>query len=40
MSDMVDGAAYNSALVTNFHIQAAAVPNVLQLVNIVLDRHS
>jgi hypothetical protein len=36
-SGMVDGAAYDSTLVTNLHIQAAAIPNVHQLVNIVLD---
>jgi hypothetical protein len=36
-SDMVDGAAYDSTLVTNLHIQATAIPNVHQLVNIVLD---
>jgi hypothetical protein len=39
-SDMVDGAAYDSALVTNLHIQAMAVPNVRQLVTIMLDTTS
>jgi hypothetical protein len=39
-SDMVDGAAYDSALVTNHHVQAMTVPNVHQLVNIVLDTTS
>jgi hypothetical protein len=34
---MVDGAAYDSALVTNLHVQATAVPNVRQLVSIMLD---
>jgi hypothetical protein len=37
---MVDGAAYNSAFVTNLHVQATAVPNNRQLVNIVLDNTS
>jgi hypothetical protein len=37
---MVDGAAYDSALVTNLHIQATAVPNVRQLVTIMLDTTS
>jgi hypothetical protein len=37
---MVDGAAYDSALVTNLHVQATAVPNNRQLVNIVLDNTS
>jgi hypothetical protein len=36
-SDMVDGASYDSALITNLHVQATAVSNVHQLVNIVLD---
>jgi hypothetical protein len=36
-SDMVDGTAYNLALVANLHVQATTVPNVHQLVNIVLD---
>jgi hypothetical protein len=36
-SDMVDGAAYGSTLVTNLHVQAMAVPNIRQLLNIVLD---
>jgi hypothetical protein len=36
-SDMVDGAAYDSTLVTNLHVQAMAVPNIRQLLNIVLD---
>jgi hypothetical protein len=40
MSDMVDGVAYNSTLVTNLHIQATTVPNVHQLVNIMLDTTS
>jgi hypothetical protein len=35
-----DGAAYDSALVTNLHVQAMAVPNVCQLVSIVLDTTS
>jgi hypothetical protein len=39
-SDMVDGAACDSTLVTNLHVQATAVPNVRQLVNIVLDTTS
>jgi hypothetical protein len=39
-SDMVDGVAYDSPLVTNLHAQATAVPNVRQLVNIVLDTTS
>jgi hypothetical protein len=39
-SDMVNGAAYDSALVTNLHIQAMAVPNVRQLVTIMLDTTS
>jgi hypothetical protein len=34
---MVDGAAYDLALVTNLHVQATVVPNVRQLVNIMLD---
>jgi hypothetical protein len=34
-SDMVDGAAYDSALVANLH-----VPNIRQLVNIMLDTTS
>jgi hypothetical protein len=37
---MVDGAAYNSTLVTNLHVQATMVSNVRQLVNIVLDTTS
>jgi hypothetical protein len=40
MSDMVDGAAYDSTHVTNLHVQAMTVPNVRQLVNIVLDTTS
>jgi hypothetical protein len=36
-SDMVDGAACDSALVTNLHVQATTVSNVRQLVNIMLD---
>jgi hypothetical protein len=39
-SDMVDGAACNSALVTNLYVQATTVPNVCQLVNIMLDTTS
>jgi hypothetical protein len=35
-SDMVAGAAYDSALLTNLYVQAMAVPNIRQLVNIVL----
>jgi hypothetical protein len=37
---MVDGTAYDSALVTNLHVQATVVPNVCQLVNIMLDSTS
>jgi hypothetical protein len=37
---MVDGAAYDSSLVTNLHVQATTVPNVHQLVNIMLDTTS
>jgi hypothetical protein len=37
---MVDGATYNSALVTNLHVQATTVPNIRQLVNIGLDTTS
>jgi hypothetical protein len=40
MSDMIDGAAYDSALITNLHVQATTAPNVYQLVNIVLDTAS
>jgi hypothetical protein len=36
-SDMVDGAAYDSALVTNLHVQATTVPNVRQM---ALTRYS
>jgi hypothetical protein len=36
MFDMVDGVVYDSALVTNLHVQATTVPNVRQLVNTVL----
>jgi hypothetical protein len=39
-SDMVDGAACDSTLVSNLHVQATVVPNVHQLVNIVLDTTS
>jgi hypothetical protein len=39
-SDMVDGAAYDSALITNLHVQATTVPNIHQLVNIMLDTTS
>jgi hypothetical protein len=39
-SDMVDGVAYDLTLVTNLHGQATTVPNVCQLVNIVLDNTS
>jgi hypothetical protein len=39
-SDMVDGVAYDLTLVTNLHGQATTVPNVRQLVNIVLDNTS
>jgi hypothetical protein len=39
-SDMVDGATNDSTLVTNLHTQATAIPNVRQLVNIVLDTTS
>jgi hypothetical protein len=39
-SDMVDGGAYDSELVTKLHIQVMVVPNVCQLVNIVLDTTS
>jgi hypothetical protein len=37
---MVDDAAYDSALITNLHVQATTVPNVRQFVNIVLDTTS
>jgi hypothetical protein len=37
---MVDDAAYDSALVTNLHVQATTISNVRQLVNIVLDTTS
>jgi hypothetical protein len=37
---MIDGATYDSALVSNLHVQATAVPNVHQLVTIVLDTTS
>jgi hypothetical protein len=37
---MVAGATYDSALGTNLHVPATAVPNVRQLVNIVLDTMS
>jgi hypothetical protein len=37
---MVDGVACDSALVTNLHIQTIVVPNIHQLVNIVLDTTS
>jgi NifU-like protein involved in Fe-S cluster formation len=40
MTDMVDGATYDSALITNLHVQAMAVPNGYQLSNIVLDTTS
>jgi hypothetical protein len=40
MSGRVDGATYDSALGTNLHVPATAVPNVRQLVNIVLDTMS
>jgi hypothetical protein len=40
MTDMVDGSTYDSALVTNLHVQAMTVPNVHQLVNIMLDTTS
>jgi hypothetical protein len=36
-SSSSSSAAYDSALITNLHIQATAVPNVHQLVNILLD---
>jgi hypothetical protein len=39
-SDMVDGAAYDLALVTNLHVQVTVVPSVHQLMNIVLDTTS
>jgi hypothetical protein len=39
-SDMFNGAAYNSTLITNLRVQAMTVQNVLQLVNIVLDTMS
>jgi hypothetical protein len=39
-SDMVDGAAYDLALVTNLHFQVTVVPSVHQLMNIVLDTTS
>jgi hypothetical protein len=37
---MVDGAAYNSALVSNLHVQAMTIRNVRQWVNIMLDTTS
>jgi hypothetical protein len=37
---MVDGAFYDSALVTNLHVQATVVSNVHQLVNIMMDTTS
>jgi hypothetical protein len=40
MSDMVDGVAYDSALITNLHVQATTVPNVCHLVNIMPDTMS
>jgi hypothetical protein len=40
MSNMVDSAVYDSALITNLHVQATTVPNIHQLVNIVLDTTS
>jgi hypothetical protein len=40
MFDMIDGVTYDSTLVTNLHVQATMVPNVCQLVNIVLDTTS
>jgi hypothetical protein len=40
MSDMVNGAAYASALITNLHISAMAVLNIWQLVNVMLDTMS
>jgi hypothetical protein len=39
-SDMVNGVTYDSTLITNLHVQAMTVPNVFQLVNIVLDTTS
>jgi hypothetical protein len=39
-SDMVDGAAYDSALVSNLHVQAMTIRNVRQWVNIMLDTTS
>jgi hypothetical protein len=38
--DLVNGATYNLTLVTNLHVQATVVPNVHQLVNIVVDTTS
>jgi hypothetical protein len=38
--DMVDGATYDSTLITNLHVQVMTVPNICQLVNIVLDTMS
>jgi hypothetical protein len=40
MSDMADGATCDSALISNLHVQATAVPNVRQLVNTMLDNTS
>jgi hypothetical protein len=39
-SNMVNGVAYDSTLITNLHVQAMTVPNIHQLVNIVLDTMS
>jgi hypothetical protein len=39
-SDMVNGASYDSAFVTNLQAQATMVPNFRQLVNIMLDTTS
>jgi hypothetical protein len=37
---MVDGATYDSTLSTNLHVQATMVPNIHQLVHIMLDTTS
>jgi hypothetical protein len=38
--NMVNGATLDSTLITYLHVQATTVPNVRQLVNIVLDTTS
>jgi hypothetical protein len=39
-SNMVDGAVYDSSLITNLQVQATVVQNVRQLMNIMLDTTS